>query len=234
MAYLEVNNLTVGYEGKPVSSNINFSVNKGEYVYVIGENGAGKSTLMKTLLGLIKPIEGEIHYEDSNMKIGYLSQLNSLQKDFPATVWEVVLSGTIPSMGNRFFYGKKEKMTAKVNIEKLGIEKLCKKSYRDLSGGQKQRVMFARALCAAKEFLLLDEPVNGLDPLATEEMYQVVKKLNEDGVTIIMISHDMRAAIKYADRILFLSEEGAFFGNVDEFIKTETELAAMIGGKRNA
>ncbi len=222
MSYIEVKNLSIGYDGIPILENLNFSLESGDYLFILGENGAGKSTLMKTILRLIKPISGQVSFDDeaAKCKIGYLPQQTEAQKDFPASVEEVVLSGTLPHMGSRFFYGKKEKETARVNIERLGIENLRKKCFRELSGGQKQRVLLARALCAADKLLLLDEPVSGLDPLATEEMYELTERLHKEGTTVIMISHDLNAAYKYANKILHLSDEGFFFGSLEEYLKS--------------
>ncbi|MBR5945056.1 MAG: ATP-binding cassette domain-containing protein, partial [Lachnospiraceae bacterium] len=166
-------------------------------------------------------------------KIGYLPQQTEAQKDFPASVEEVVLSGTIPHMGHRFFYGKKEKSTAEVNIRRLGIENLRKRCFRELSGGQKQRVLLARALCAADKLLLLDEPVSGLDPVATEEMYKLVEKLHSEGTTVIMISHDLEAAYKYADKVLHLSDSDVFFGSREEYLKNSDGFKDLMEGKND-
>ena len=199
MAILTAKNLSVGYEGKAVLENVNFEIEMGDYFCIVGENGSGKSTLMKTILGLKPAIAGDIIYgEDlSKNQIGYLPQQREVQKDFPASVYEIVLSGCQNSLGRRFFYGKKEKNLALQNMERLGISSLKNKCYRELSGGQQQRVLLARALCATKKVLLLDEPVAGLDPKVTEKMYQLIKELNEDGLTIIMISHDIANVQKY-------------------------------------
>jgi len=188
---------------------------------------------MKTVLRLIKPISGKVIYNDDATKgrIGYLPQQTQAQKDFPASVDEVVLSGMLPHMKNRFFYGKKEKMTAEVNIKRLGIENLRNRCFRELSGGQKQRVLLARALCAAEDLLLLDEPVSGLDPVATEEMYELVDKLHREGTTVIMISHDLDAAFKYADKVLHLTDEGFFFGTLDEYSRSEAGFSSLKEGK---
>ena len=204
MALLTIKNLSVGYEGIPVVRGLNFEVNQGDYLFVVGENGSGKSTLMKTLLGLQKPVSGEIIFGEGlkDTEIGYLPQRTETQKDFPASVKEVVLSGCQASMGLRPFYGKKEKETALMNMKKLNIEDLADRSYRNLSGGQQQRVLLARALCAARRILLMDEPVTGLDPAAAADMYQTILDLNREGIAIIMISHDPAAAEKYASHIL--------------------------------
>ena len=222
MAQIICRNLAIGYDGKAIVQNMNFSVNTGEYLCVIGENGAGKSTFMKTLLGLQPPIQGEILFGD-NLKqneIGYLPQQTEVQKDFPASVREIVLSGCQSRCGWRPFYNKEEKMVAQRAMEKMMIQDLADQCYRELSGGQQQRVLLARALCAAQKILLLDEPVSGLDPRVTAEMYQLIRNLNKkDGITIIMISHDIAAAVKYATHILHIGEH-CFFGTKKQYLES--------------
>lgn len=219
MVELECKNLIVGYDGKKVAENINFSVESGNYLYIVGENGSGKSTLMKTILGLIKPLGGNVTFGENvkQTEIGYIPQQTDAQKDFPASVYEIVLSGCLSGCGFRPFYSRKQKETAKQNMQLLGIERLSKRCYRELSGGQQQRVLLARALCAAKKILLLDEPVAGLDPIVTQELYDIIDRLNkEQKMTIIMISHDITAAVKYATHVLTVGSP-CFFGNVNEF-----------------
>ena len=219
MVELACRSLTVGYDNKKVAENIDFKVENGDYLYIVGENGAGKSTLMKTILGLNKPLSGTITF-GKNVKqtqIGYIPQQTDMQKDFPASVYEIVLSGCLSGCGFRPFYSKKQKQTAKKNMELLDIANLSKKSYRELSGGQQQRVLLARALCAAKKILLLDEPVAGLDPIVTQELYDIIARLNEEQkMTIIMISHDVAAAVRYASHVLTVGSP-FFFGSVEEF-----------------
>ena len=205
MAQLTCQNLRVGYDGKSVLQNLSFEVFAGDYLCIVGENGSGKSTLMKTILGLQPPISGRILTGDGLRKneIGYLPQQTVVQKDFPASVREIVLSGCQGRCGSRPFYNKEEKQLAEENLRKMQIDKLSKRCYRELSGGQQQRVLLARALCATQKMLLLDEPVSGLDPKVTAEMYRLIDELNHrDGITIIMISHDIAAAVKYASHIL--------------------------------
>ncbi|MCH5151494.1 MAG: metal ABC transporter ATP-binding protein [Clostridiales bacterium] len=232
-AQLAVTDLCCGYEQKAVVSNVNFRVQMGDYLCIVGENGSGKSTLVKTLLGLNKPIGGSITTGDGlkRNEIGYLPQQTDVQRDFPATVWEVVLSGCLAGSGFRPFYNKQEKTLARENIEKMGLVGFEKRCYRELSGGQQQRVLLARALCATRKLLLLDEPVSGLDPKVTLEMYELIEKLNrEDGVTIIMISHDINATLKYATHVLHVSDE-VFFGTRDEYLNSEyIKRFAVAGG----
>lgn len=193
--------LNIGYDGKTVVSGLNLKINDGDYLCIVGENGSGKTTLMKTLLGLIPLLGGSIQGLNKN-DIGYLPQISDIQKDFPATVEEVVLSGT-----KKLFYRKKEKDLMRFNLERLNIANLSKCKFSELSGGQRQRGLLARALCASKKILLLDEPVSGLDPKATAMMYEIINKLNkEDGMTIIMISHDLNGSLKYASNVLNIGE----------------------------
>lgn len=220
LAQLECKNLTLGYNSKVIIENLNFSVEKGDYLYIVGENGSGKTTLMKTILRLLKPISGEIKTGDDVLcdEIGYLPQQTDVQRDFPANVREIVLSGCQSRCGKRAFYNRQEKQLAVDTMQKMGIEKLAKKCYRELSGGQQQRVLLARALCATQKMLLLDEPVTGLDPQATEEMYSLINELHKSGITIIMISHDIQAAKKYATKVLHIGKQ-IFFGDVKDYDK---------------
>ena len=220
MSLIKACNLTLGYEGKRVVDNLNFTVNGGDYLCVVGENGSGKTTLMKTILHLNSPISGKIEMGEGlkPSEIGYLPQQTEVQRDFPASVWEIVLSGNLGHSGIMPFYTKAQKARARENLEKMGIADLSKRCYRELSGGQQQRVLLARALCATTKMLLLDEPVSGLDPNVTAEMYGTIESLNKSGITVIMISHDMDAALKYATHILQIGKD-VFFGTKTEYIK---------------
>lgn len=223
MALITCEDLILGYDGRTVTENINFQVNRGDYLCIVGENGAGKSTLMKTLLHLKTPMGGKVSTCDGLMpyEIGYLPQQTVIQKDFPASVWEIVLSGTLSKCGIRPYYNRKEKKTAIDNMQKLSIWDLRKRCYRELSGGQQQRVLLARALCATTKLLLLDEPVAGLDPKVTKELYHLIQSLNQSGITVIMISHDIQAAITYASHILHIGEQQLFFGKTEEYQESE-------------
>lgn len=217
MAILTAKNLAVGYEKQPVLKDINFKIESGDYFCIVGENGSGKTTLMKTIIGLLPPVEGSIEVGQGLMRnqIGYLPQQSDVQRDFPATVYEIVLSGCQNSLKG-FFYSKAQKKMALENIEKMGISHLKNKCYRQLSGGQQQRVLLARALCATTKVLLLDEPVAGLDPNVTKEMYELIGQLNSQGLTVIMISHDLENVKKYATAI--------FDVNKLDDIKTSDEI----------
>ncbi|MBQ8923859.1 MAG: metal ABC transporter ATP-binding protein [Lachnospiraceae bacterium] len=222
MGRLVCEHLTLGYENNILIDDLSFRVNEGDYLCIVGENGTGKSTLMRTILGLQKAMSGEIRYEDGlkSTEIGYLPQQTMVQKDFPASVREVVYSGCQTKAGIRPFYNKEEKSLAAKNMERLGITELAGRCYRELSGGQQQRVLLARALCATEKMLLLDEPVSGLDPKVTAEMYKLIKGLNDDGISVIMISHDIYSAVKYASHILHIGND-IFYGTVDEYKKTK-------------
>ena len=231
MSQLICRDLCLGYDGREIVHGLNFEINAGDYLCIVGENGSGKSTLMRTLLGLQPPMSGKVLTGEGLLQkeIGYLPQQTAVQKDFPATVREIVISGFQGRCGLRPFYTKEEKRIAEENIERMGISHLAKRCYRELSGGQQQRVLLARALCATGKMLLLDEPVSGLDPKATAEMYRLIEKLNSDGITVIMISHDMEAALSYADRILHIGNT-VFFGTKQEYLNSELYKGFCAGG----
>lgn len=240
MAQLACRDLTLRFGDNFLFNNLNFEVHAGDYLCVVGENGSGKTSLMRTLLGLLQPESGDVVFGDGLKKteIGYLPQQTVVQRDFPATVREIVLSGCQSRGGFRPFYNKEDKARAAMNMEKMGIRDLEKRCYRDLSGGQQQRVLLARALCATEKLILLDEPVSGLDPKVTAEMYQMIEELNSEGITVIMISHDISAAVRFASHILHIGSE-VFFGTKQEY--TESALGqrflrfedpAMLGGNK--
>lgn len=236
MAQLIGYHLSVGYDSRAVLTDLNFEVNEQDYLCIVGENGAGKSTLMKTILGLQKPVEGQIMVGDglAQNEIGYLPQQKASQKDFPASVREIVLSGCQNHLGFWPFYRTKEKKYAEEMMKKLQITHLSKRCYRELSGGQQQRVLLARALCATRKILLLDEPVSGLDPQMTEEMYRLIEKINrEDKITIIMISHDIRGAMEYASHILQIGQE-VIFESKENYLRAHTKRSVLgnTGGKK--
>ena len=237
MALLTAQHLSLGYDGRTIADDLNFAVNAGDYLCIVGENGSGKTTLMKTLLHLKNAVGGSIVFSEGlkENEIGYLPQQTMIQKDFPASVREVVLSGCQGRCGLRPFYHKEEKQLADENMRRLDIFDLKERCYRELSGGQQQRVLLARALCATGKLLLLDEPVAGLDPAATELMYGLIEKLNEDGITIIMISHDLTAALRYASHILHMGSH-VFFGTKEEYLESEEKSLreAAVAGHHKA
>jgi zinc transport system ATP-binding protein len=224
MSLLTCRNVSFSYEGTTVLSGLNFSVESGDYLCVVGENGAGKSTMLKGLLHLKKPSSGEILPGDGlkQTEIGYLPQQTAAQKDFPASVREVVLSGRLNHLGKRPFYSARDKADAREKMALLEITDLQDRCYRDLSGGQQQRVLLARALCATRKLLLLDEPVTGLDPLMTADFYRVIQDLHRNqGITILMVSHDVAGAVEQADHVLHLGNRQLFYGTVDAYRNSE-------------
>lgn len=235
MAILSCENTSFSYEGRVVVDQLNFHVNQGDYLCIVGENGAGKSTLIKGLLKLKTPSQGKITLgEDLKAtELGYLPQQTRAQRDFPAGVFEVVLSGRLNSMGLRPFYTKKDKEMASAHMRDLGIEHLRKKSYANLSGGQQQRVLLARALCSTKKLLLLDEPTTGLDPIMTQDFYKIVKHLNHNhGITIIMVSHDVKGAVENSKTILHLNNRQLFFGPTEEYKNTPLGMEFLGGDSK--
>ncbi len=232
MSLLTCRDAAFRYDAEVVIKNLDFSVEAGDYLCIVGENGSGKSTLIKGILRLKAPSAGEVLTGEGLKQgdIGYLPQQSAIQKDFPAGVFEVVLSGRQNKQGLRPFYSKSDKQIATANLERLGIGHLIKKCYRELSGGQQQRVLLARALCATEKLLLLDEPVSGLDPLVTQELYELINKLNkEQDLTIIMASHDIRSAVRYASHILHLGSTQLFFGTTERYIATDLAKNFMGG-----
>ena len=220
---IKCRNLSPGYEGRAVVHNLNFEVNDGDYLCVIGENGVGKSTLIKTLLGLLKPVEGDVIFNENLLptQIGYLSQQQQLLKDFPASVFEIVLSGCQSKLGLRPFYNSGERQSARDKINRLGLTDMINKSFSELSGGQQQRVLLARALMAGQRLMILAEPVTGLDPVATKNMYEIIDNLNkEEKMTVIMISHDIKEALNHASKVLYMGSDN-FYGSVEEFQRRE-------------
>ncbi|MCR5653321.1 MAG: ABC transporter ATP-binding protein [Ruminococcus sp.] len=219
MSYIICKNIKMGYEGSVVFDKLSFAVNKGDYLCIVGENGSGKSTLMKGLLGLISPISGTIEYGDGLEKkyIGYLPQQTDIQSDFPSSVFEVVLSGTL-NRRKLPFYSKEQKKIALENMEKVGISELKNKCFQELSGGQQQRVLLSRALSATSKLIILDEPISGLDPLASQDLYDLVAELNKGGITVVMVSHDITSAVNHASHILHLSSDGFFYGSTHRYM----------------
>lgn len=203
-----------------VAKGLDFTVAEGDYLCILGDNGAGKSTLVKAILSLHEPLSGSLEFTFPCSEIGYLPQRTEVRRDFPSSVWEVVLSGCVNSLSHRLFYGRKDRMTAEANLERMEISDLRKQSFSNLSGGQQQRVLLARALCAAKKVLLLDEPVAGLDSHTSSELYRLIDDLNRDGMTVIMVTHDVHPALNSAGKILHLGRS-FFFGLRDEYFKSE-------------
>ena len=219
MALIRLNNATVSYEGDLAAENVSFSVEKGDYLVILGENGSGKSTVMKAMLGLVKLKSGEVIHSDGLKKngVGYLPQQTRIQRDFPASVEEVVQSGGVNRLGRRLFPGREEKQRARQQMERLEIWEMRKRPYRALSGGQQQRVLLARALCATDSLLLLDEPVTGLDPETTAEMYEIIRNINRQGVAIVTVSHDVGQALRDAKHVLVMERTVRFYGETEAY-----------------
>ncbi|EOS65107.1 metal ABC transporter ATP-binding protein [Oscillibacter sp. 1-3] len=220
---LACRDVSLGYEGQTVLAHLNLSIRAGDYLCVVGDNGSGKSTLLRGLLGLLAPQSGEIWRAPELRRgaIGYLPQQTQAQRDFPATVYEVVLSGCLNQRGNRFFYSAAQKSAALMNMGKLGILELKGESYRSLSGGQQQRVLLARALCAAGRLLILDEPITGLDPAAAQDLYKTLSYLNEkEGMAVVMVTHDLRPALRQARTVLHIGRSGLFYGTAEAYLRS--------------
>ena len=233
MALITCQNVNMGYEGRIVLKDVNFEVNQGDYLCIVGENGSGKSTLMKGLLKLKNPISGSIQIGEGvrGAEIGYLPQQSNIQRNFPASVYEVVLSGRLNQLGWRPFFNKQDKQIVLEKMRMMGIDEIKNSSFQELSGGQQQRVLLARALCATQKILLLDEPISGLDPMVTQEMYKLIKEINEVyGITVIMISHDIKASVKDASHILHLANKQLFFGDTKSYLESEIGHA-FVGGE---
>jgi len=234
MQLLKCENIHMNYDSTKAVNGVSFTVDEGDFLCIVGENGAGKSTLLKGILGLQKISEGSVSFNGiKKSEIGYLPQRTQVQKDFPAAVKEVVLSGRI-GRKRKLFYSAEDRQIASENMETMKISDIRNKSFNELSGGQQQRVLLARALCATDRLLLLDEPTAGLDPFVTEDMYRLIEHLNsEHGVTVIMVTHDIKSAVKYANKILCMEHDGDFFGTTQEYLDTPA-ANRILGGDGNA
>ena len=223
MTVFSCDNVSLSYDKNTVLSDLSFSVKKGDYLCIVGENGSGKSTLMKALLGLIPTASGSILYSDgfSKRSIAYLAQQNELQKEFPASVYEVVLSGRLSQKGIFGFYHKEDRARCERVMEELSITPYRDRSFRELSGGQQQRVLLARALVSEAELLFVDEPTTGLDPVVTQEFYRLIERAHKSGMTVVMVTHDIEAAVRYATDILHLQNKPLFFGSVEDYLASD-------------
>lgn len=228
---IQCKNLTLQYDRHIAVQGASFSVEPGDFLCIVGENGSGKSTLLKGLLGLLPPHGGQVSYAPclSRTAIGYVPQQSTVQRDFPATVWEIVLSGCLARRGNRPFFSASEKQRARRSLERLDISALARQSYRALSGGQQQRVLLARALCAADQLFCLDEPATGLDPQASSSLYQLLSSLCEQGIAIVMVSHDLGSVLSYAKHILHMDTRPLFYGTAAAYQSTAL-CRRLLGG----
>jgi zinc transport system ATP-binding protein len=231
---IECENLTYRYDGSAACAvdGVSFGVSEGDFLCIVGENGSGKSTLVKLMVGLLKP-SGGICRVDASVKnrIGYLPQQTQIQRDFPASVMEVALSGRLNRKGILPFYGRADRAAARSYLEKLGALSLARKPYRDLSGGQQQRVLLARALCASGGLLVLDEPVTGLDPPAQADMYRIIGDLNREGIAVVMVSHDAPGAVRAAGKILHMDGSVLFFGSAADYQSSAYGKAFLAAGR---
>lgn len=234
MSLITCENITLAYDNNVVLKDLNFDVKEGNYLCILGENGSGKSTLIKALLSLKSCKSGKITFDKSlkQREMGYLPQQSDSQKDFPASVWEVVLSGRLNKKGFLPFYNQEDKDAALSNLKKLLIDDLKDLSYSELSSGQQQRVLLARALCSANRLLILDEPAAGLDPVVVNDFYSLIDQLNKEGITIVMVSHDITSAVKYASHIIHLHNKTLFFGTTGSYLSSELGNC-FLGGKSN-
>lgn len=220
MALITLKDVTIAFDGVIAIDKASLEISRGDYLVIVGENGSGKSTLIRAILGLIKPSRGQVVYGDGlrRSQIGYLPQQTPAQRDFPASVEEVVRSGCLNRMGRRLTLSSAQRQLADEKMRLLDVERLRKRSYRTLSGGQQQRVLLARALCATDSILLLDEPVTGLDPDATDELYAIIRALNrEHGATIVMVSHDLHGSMRDANRVLVMNRGVDFLGSAADY-----------------
>ena len=234
MQILKCENIHMNYDSTKAVNGVSFTVDEGDFLCIVGENGAVKSTLLKGILGLQKISEGKVEFNGIKKSgIGYLPQKTQVQKDFPAGVREVVLSGRLSGKG-KLFYTAADRRIAQENMDIMKINSIKNKSFNELSGGQQQRVLLARALCATDRLLLLDEPTTGLDPFVTEDMYKLISHLNkEHGVTVIMVTHDVKSVIQYANKILCMEHDGDYFGTTEEYLKTAA-AKRILGGDSHA
>lgn len=214
----ELKNLSCGYNKDLIIKNLNMKMEEGDFICVVGPNGAGKTTLIKTILGLIKPLKGEVIYHDLKPSfIGYMPQESKIDSRFPAANMEVVLSGTLNKV--KHFYSKEDRERALHNFKLLGISKLKDKSFKDLSGGERQKVLLARSLSATSKLLILDEPSNNLDSKSKKELYKLIEDLNQKGLSIMMITHDLDHGNLIGNKILSLREDDTFFGSVESYVR---------------
>ena len=233
---VRLKNVMIKYGANVIIDNANLEISEGDFCCIVGANGAGKSTLVRGVLGLVKLSAGEVFCDTS--RVGYLPQEAKIDAYFPATVMEIVLSGNLGQMGRRAFYGEVEKARAKESLERLGILDLAESRFGDLSGGQKQKVLLARALVAAQDILILDEPSNNLDHTSRAEFYQTLKDLNsgksgqktndkKNGekastkkMTVIMVTHDLDADDLIGNKVVAIKQGQVEVHSTKDFVRS--------------
>lgn len=227
---IKFENVQIGYVNKVICENINLEIEDGDYVTIFGDNGSGKTTFLKTLVGIIPNLKGKIIYDKTidPKAIGYLPQSTNVRSDFPASAFEIVLSGCIKKLGRLPFYRRKDKEYALEVMKIFNISRLAGRPFRELSGGQQQRVLLARAYCSMKKILVLDEPFTGLDPYSVKQLIQTLDTLNKQGITIIIVSHLVNAALECSKKIVQISKEDVFCGTPEEFKKKEEETYVRV------
>lgn len=215
--------LSFSYGDHLVLKDVDLDVEKGDYLVIAGGNGTGKSTLISGLVGLKKPTSGQIHYEYDKAKLGlgYMPQQHGLQKYFPASVEEIARTGLLRQKGWNPFYTKAEKKEVLMMLHRLHIGNLAKENFGSLSGGQQQRVLLARALLSSSELILMDEPTAGLDPMITRDFYRLLDEIHRQGVTLVMVSHDLNLALEHANKVFYLEDERGTLYTKEEFLASE-------------
>ncbi len=217
---LAVRDVTLSYGGRPVVERVSFELRKGEILCLIGANGSGKSTLIKGILGLMPVSKGKIELKCGREKLAYLAQLNTAERDFPATVKEIVLSGTQKPGFRLPFYTKEDRQRAQEAMHLMKIDQFASRRIGNLSGGQQQRVLLARAIARKPEALILDEPCSALDPAITKELYDLFDSLRDElGLSILISTHDWDYVARSGDRVLVLNREMEFIGEKEEWLR---------------
>ena len=235
---INVEDLTVAYEDKPVLWDVELNVKKGVLMAIVGPNGAGKSTLIKTMLNLIKPVTGEVRFYNEKYtkvrnKIAYVPQRGSVDWDFPTTVFDVVEMGRYGKVGWLKKVGKIDKEKTKESIAKVGMEEFSDRQISQLSGGQQQRVFLARALVQEAEIYFMDEPFQGVDSKTEKSIVDMLKKLRDEGKTVIAVHHDLQTVKEYFDYVTFINVSVVASGHVDD-VFTEENIEKTYKNKSNS